>query len=98
MIFHAALSAAAIVFSLSLGMIGYYVFENYSWTDSFLNAAMLMGGMGEVNEIRTEAGKIFAGFYAMYCGLVFVFVVGLIIAPLFHRFLHKFHLEMDEKK
>jgi hypothetical protein len=98
MIYHVLLSSGLIFLSLFLGMLGYHAFENYSWTDSFLNAAMLMGGMGAVNEIRTEAGKIFAGIYAMYCGLVFIFAVGMAAAPLFHRFLHKFHLQMDDKK
>ena len=95
---YGSVSTGLIFISLFGGMVGYHVFENYSWTDSFLNAAMLMGGMGAVNEIRTEAGKIFAGIYAMYCGLIFIFAVGLIAAPVFHRFLHKFHLEIDDTK
>ena len=96
MIFFALLSAGFVTFSLLVGMVGYRIFENFSWVDAFVNAAMLMGGMGPVGELHTNAGKIFAGVYAMYCGLVFIIAVGFLIAPVFHRFLHKFHLEMDE--
>ena len=96
MIFFAFLSAGFVTFSLFMGMVGYRIFENFSWVDAFVNAAMLMGGMGLVNELHTDAGKIFAGVYSMYCGLVFIIAVGFLIAPVFHRFLHKFHLEMDE--
>ena len=95
MIFFALLSAGSVIFSLFMGMIGYRIFDNFSWVDAFVNAAMLMGGMGPVNELHTDAVKIFAGAYAMYCGLVFIIAVGFLIAPVFHRFLHKFHLEMD---
>ncbi len=94
MIFFAILSLGAVFFSLIIGMIGYRVTENFSWVDSFLNAAMLMGGMGPMNELHTDTGKIFAGAYALYCGLVFIIAVGLLIAPVFHRFLHKFHIDM----
>jgi hypothetical protein len=97
MVFFASISAGFVTFSLLMGMIGYRIFENFSWVDAFVNAAMLMGGMGPVGELHTDAGKIFAGVYAMYCGLVFIIAVGFLIAPLFHRFLHKFHLEMDDK-
>jgi hypothetical protein len=97
MVFFSLLSAGFVAFSLIIGMIGYRIFEDFSWVDAFVNAAMLMGGMGPVNELHTDAGKIFAGFYSMYCGLVFIIAVGFLIAPIFHRFLHKFHLGMDEK-
>jgi hypothetical protein len=96
MTFFALLSSGFMAFSLFMGMLGYRVFENFSWVDSFVNAAMLMGGMGPVSELHTEAGKIFAGVYSLYCGLVFIIAVGFLVAPVFHRFLHKFHLEMDE--
>jgi hypothetical protein len=84
------------VFSLGVGMIGYHVLENLSWIDSLLNASMILGGMGPVNPIRTDAGKIFASFYAIYSGVVLLASVGILIAPIFHRFLHRFHLA-DEK-
>ena len=96
MAFFTIISISLMIFSLVIGMVGYRSFEGLSWTDAFVNAAMLMGGMGPVNELHTDAGKIFAGMYSLYCGLVFIVAVGLLIAPVFHRFLHKFHLEMDE--
>jgi hypothetical protein len=96
MVFFALLSAGFVTFSLFMGMIGYRIFEKFSWVDAFVNAAMLMGGMGPVGELHTNAGKIFAGVYAMYCGLMFIIAVGFLVAPVFHRFLHRFHLEMDE--
>jgi hypothetical protein len=96
MISFALLSAGFVTFSLLAGMVGYRIFENFSWVDAFVNAAMLMGGMGPVNGLHTDAGKIFAGVYSMYCGLMFIIAVGFLIAPVFHRFLHRFHLEMDE--
>jgi len=83
--------------SLLLGMIGYRVFEGLSWVDAFLNAAMLMGGMGPVAPLTTDAGKLFAGLYALYCGLVLLISLGIFAAPIFHRFLHRFHLELDDE-
>ena len=88
---HASVAAALIVVSLFLGMIGYVYFERLTWTDAFLNAAMLLGGMGPVNMPQTEAGKLFAGSYALYAGLVFLAAAGLVMAPVLHRILHRFH-------
>ena len=85
-----------LVFSLGLGMLGYHVLENLSWIDSLLNASMILGGMGPVNPLQTNAGKIFASFYALYSGVVLLASVGVLAAPIFHRFLHHFHLA-DEK-
>jgi len=85
-----------LVFSLGIGMIGYHFFENLSWIDSLLNASMILGGMGPVNPLQTDAGKIFASFYALYSGVILLASVGILIAPIFHRFLHRFHLA-DEK-
>ena len=68
-------------------------FEGMGLVDAFLNAAMLMGGMGPVGMLTTDRGKIFAGFYAMYCGFVLIFSVALFLTPIFHRLLHHFHLE-----
>jgi hypothetical protein len=83
--------------SLFIGMVGYHLFEGLGWTDSFVNAAMILGGMGPVNSLHTVAGKLFAGVYALYAGLVFLLVAGVLFAPVFHRFLHHFHLEMDSR-
>jgi hypothetical protein len=78
-------------------MIGYRALERLSWLDAFLNAAMLLGGMGPVNTPGTTGGKLFAGLYALYCGLVVLIVAGIILAPVAHRILHRFHLEQDER-
>jgi hypothetical protein len=80
---------------LGIGVLGYHEFESMSWLDSFLNAAMILGGMGPVNTLQTEAGKIFAGCYALFSGLVFLVAVGLFFSPLVHRLLHKFHFDAE---
>lgn len=81
--------------SVAIGMIGYHFLEGLAWMDAFLNAAMILGGMGPVNPIKTEGGKLFAGLYALYSGLVFLLAAGVLFAPILHRFMHRFHLEMD---
>jgi hypothetical protein len=92
-----ALSGAFLLLvSLTIGILGYHFLENLSWIDSLLNAAMILGGMGPVNSLQTVAGKIFASFYAIYSGVVLLAAVAILIAPIFHRFLHHFHLA-DEK-
>lgn len=78
--------------SLAAGMTGYVWFERLSWIDAFLNAAMLLGGMGPVNPPQTTPGKVFAGLYALYAGLVFIVTAALIFTPLLHRLMHRFHL------
>jgi hypothetical protein len=90
---HAAASAALVAVSLGIGMAGYEGFEGLPWRDAFLNSAMLLGGMGPVDGPRTDAGKVFAGLYALYCGLVFLVSVSVLLAPVLHRALHKFHWE-----
>jgi len=76
-----------------IGMLGYHNLEGLSWIDAFLNASMLLGGMGPVNIPATSSGKLFAGLYALYCGLAVILVAGVILAPIAHRILHKFHME-----
>ena len=90
---YALLSISLILISLVIGMIGYHTFERLSWVDAFLNSAMLMGGMGPVSILQTTTGKLFAGVYALYCGMVLLIAVAIFAAPIFHRFLHRFHLE-----
>ena len=85
-----------LVFSLGIGMLGYHFLENLPWIDSLLNASMILGGMGPVNDMKTDLGKIFASVYAIYSGVILLASVGILIAPIFHRFLHRFHLA-DEK-
>ncbi len=82
--------------SLLIGIIGYHTLEGLSWIDSLLNASMILGGMGPVNPMATNAGKFFASFYAIYSGVILLASVGILITPIFHRFLHRFHLA-DEK-
>ena len=87
------ISLSLVLASLIIGMVGYNLLEGFSWVDSFLNAAMLMGGMGPVGILHTDAGKVFAGIYALYCGLIELVAIGIFAAPILHRFLHHFHLE-----
>jgi hypothetical protein len=82
--------------SLVVGISGYRFFEGLGWLDAFLNASMLLGGMGPVNNPATPGGKLFAGLFALYCGIVVIFVAGLLLAPVAHRVLHRFHLETRE--
>jgi hypothetical protein len=90
---HLAAVLALFAISLALGMWGYSHFEGLPWRDGFLNSAMLLGGMGPVNAPESDAGKLFAGAYALFAGLVFIVTAGLLLAPLVHRVLHSFHWE-----
>ena len=85
-----------LTFSLGMGVIGYHFLEGLSWIDSLLNASMILGGMGPVAPLQTVAGKLFASFYALYSGAVLLAAVGILAAPIFHRFLHRFHLADDK--
>ncbi len=88
--------ALLVAVSLLTGMAGYHALERLTWLDAFLNAAMLLGGMGPVAVPATPGGKLFAGLYALYCGLVVIIVAGIVLAPVAHRILHRFHLEERE--
>lgn len=90
-----ALAFATIGLSLAMGIVGYHISAQLSWLDSLLNAAMILTGMGPVDQLQTVAGKLFASFYALFSGVVFITSVAVILAPVFHRFLHKFHLETE---
>ena len=90
-----ALGGGAIFLSLAVGMAGYSWFEGFSFVQSFLNASMILSGMGPVDELKSDGGKIFAGFYALYSGLAVLAVAGLVFAPLIHRLLHHFHAADD---
>ena len=92
---HFALASALVGASLIAGMAGYVYFERLTWLDAFLNASMLLGGMGPVDDPVSVGGKLFAGFYALYAGLLFLVVAGLMLGPVIHRVLHRFH--WDEK-
>jgi hypothetical protein len=87
------LAMAIIGLSLLAGMAGYAHFEGMSWLDAFLNAAMILSGMGPVEPLKTSAGKLFAGCYALYSGLIAVLASGIVLAPVAHRILHRFHVD-----
>jgi len=89
----AGVAAGVVIVSLAAGMCGYHFLERLPWIDALLNASMILGGMGPVDPIRTAAGKIFASCYALYSGLAIISVAGLLLAPVVHRFLHKFHVD-----
>jgi hypothetical protein len=91
------LGSAVLLVALGAGMIGYHFLEQLPWLDAFLNAAMILSGMGPVATLQTAAGKLFAGSYALFSGIVLILVLGIIFAPVVHRALHKFHLEDEEK-
>lgn len=95
---HSVVVIGLIALSLALGMSGYIVFEGLSWTDAFLNAAMLLGGMGPVHLPRTEAGKLFAACYALYAGLAFIAAAALLVSPVLHRILHRFHWDESSRR
>lgn len=93
---HGSIAGLLIVFSLGLGIAGYMGFEHLGPVDAYLNASMILGGMGPVAEVKSTGGKLFAGTYALYSGLVFLVVAGLLLAPVVHRVLHKFHWEISQ--
>ena len=95
MAIHAAVAFGIIGGSLLMGILGYHYLEGLGWLDALVNASMLLGGMGPVNPLQKTAGKIFASFYALYSGIVFLLTVGILIAPVAHRILHRMHLETE---
>jgi hypothetical protein len=88
---HFLVTQVLVLVSLIAGMAGYAHFEGLGIRDAFLNSAMLLGGMGPVNNPHTNGGKVFAGIYALYCGLVVIVGAGVIMAPVVHRIIHQFH-------
>ncbi len=81
--------------ALAIGVLGYHLTEGLGWLDSILNASMILGGMGPVDPLHTAAGKLFASFYALFAGMVFLVVAGIVVAPIAHRLLHRLHLESE---
>jgi hypothetical protein len=84
--------------SLLMGVLGYHFFNNLSYVDAFMNASMILGGMGPVDPLINDTAKIFAGVYALYSGIAFLTSFAILIAPVYHRFLHKFHLEEKDEE
>jgi hypothetical protein len=96
MLMHVSLVLLLLGVSLAAGMSGYAYFEGMAWRDAFLNTSMLLGGEGPVKtEGLSDGGKVFAGFYALYSGVMFIVVMGILLAPLLHRLMHKFHWEEE---
>ena len=93
---HAIASGGLILGSLALGAAGYRLTAGLSWLDAVLNAAMILTGMGPVTPLHQVSAKLFATFYALYSGVAFLGIVGVLVAPVAHRILHKFHLEGDD--
>jgi hypothetical protein len=87
---------AVVCAALLVGMFGYHFLESLPWLDAYLNAAMILSGMGPVDPVKTVPGKVFAGAYALFSGIALLSSAGIIFAPVFHRFIHKFHLESDD--
>jgi hypothetical protein len=97
MLRHGAAVIPLVIGALGIGMAIYHFVEGLQWVDAFLNAAMLLGGMGPVNELHTTAGKWLAGGYALFAGIVFLILAGVMLAPVIHHVLHKFHLETGKE-
>jgi len=97
-LWHVLFAAGVIAFSLGIGVAGYHWIAHFSWIDSLLNASMILGGMGPVGVLESDAAKTFASIYALFSGLVFIGVLGMLLAPFVHRIMHRLHLEEDERE
>lgn len=93
MIGHGIVAVSLIAGALSVGVLGYHGFEGLPWLDALLNASMILGGMGPVDPLHTGAGKWFASFYALFSGIAFIGIAGVMVAPVAHRIMHRLHLE-----
>ncbi len=89
---HIGFAFPLILGALAIGIAGYHWIAGFGWIDSFLNASMILGGMGPVNPLTTDCAKLFASFYALFSGIVFIGVMGIILTPVVHRVIHKFHV------
>jgi hypothetical protein len=92
---HIAVAVGTAVLALFVGMAGYHWLASLNWVDSLLNASMILGGMGPVDTLKTDGAKIFASFYALFSGLVFISLLGLLLAPFIHRLMHRFHIDEE---
>ena|SRR5437763_13493364 len=93
---HFGYSVLATAIALGAGVVGYHVLAGLGWIDALLNASMILGGMGPVDQLKTDGAKIFASLYALFCGLVFIGVLGLLLAPFIHRVMHRLHMDYEE--
>ena len=92
------LAASVIGFSLCLGILGYHFIAGFNWVDSLLNASMILAGMGPVGTLDSDAAKLFASAYALFSGVVFITATGILLAPMFHHVLHRFHIEERDSR
>lgn len=97
MLLHWLFASVIVAISLVIGIVGYRITEGLPYLDALLNASMILGGMGPVNELHTSAGKLFASFYALFSGMLFLVVAGIMIAPVAHRLLHWMRLEQEQE-
>lgn len=93
---HSGVAGLLLASALGMGVLGYHLTEDLSWLDSLLNASMILGGMGPVDPVKSTAAKLFASFYALFSGLVFVAAAGILFAPALHRLIHRFHLDLED--
>jgi len=91
-----ALAFGMVAFGVGLGMLGYHHLAGFSWVDSLLNACMILGGMGPVGDLPNDRAKVFASLYALFSGLVFIAIMAVLVAPILHRILHRFHLADED--
>ena len=94
---HGSICLAIIAASLGIGILGYHFCEGLGWLDSLLNASMILSGMGPVQELKHDSGKWFASFYALFSGVAFIGLCGVLFAPVYHRFIHKFHIDAESR-
>jgi predicted membrane protein len=94
---HGGVALLVVALALLLGTLGYRATEGMAWIDALLNASMILGGMGPVDQLHTNAGKLFASAYAIFSGVVFIALAGILFAPLLHRLMHTFHLNEKSK-
>jgi hypothetical protein len=92
------LASCGIAVSLGLGVAGYHFLAPMPWIDAYLNAAMILGGMGPIDPLKNDIAKAFAGCYALFSGLVFIAIMGVVLAPFVHRLMHRFHVDAEEKE
>lgn len=95
---HAAAGAVVVMGSIVFGMWGYHRFAGFSWGDAFVNAAMLLGGMGPVGVVVTRTGRLFAGLFALYSAMIFLVLIAIVMTPIIHRIIHRFHWDMDQRR
>jgi len=93
-----AVALALILVALMLGIAGYHFIAGFNWVDSLLEASMILGGMGPIKELPDEAAKVFASIYALFSGIIFIGVMGIVLSPVVHRIMHKFHVDEKDVK